>query len=448
MSVDMTTIETTTIDLDIDEALGQGFTADELSTQDIDDLFTAIETVSKAKNYVSIADGDLMLMLLVPLVQKCQLDDQGRKRLDRALNDGGWYEHGKNYKPHLFMEECQLAQPLPKFSPLTMRALLTMPPKQWIINQLFGKGDLAMIYGPPGCGKTFVVVDMIFAACLGQQFAMRFDIPRPLNVAYCAGEGISGLPNRFAAAAEFYGQDDIPNFTFFAVTPQLYIGDDALFATDIRKFVDEWKQRQAEGEAEPLDLLVIDTLHSATAGADENSAKDMGIVLKLSKEAATELGCAVLLIHHTNKNGTAERGSSALRGAMDCMIEIKRPYDTSTKATMHCAKLKDGESWKDQTLDLVECGESVRVWWDLPSDEGGFVSKSAEAKQKMLTFMQSQLGKKFTAKMLAEVAGVAQSQAIKVLSKMVTDGECESELQDTTKQNGNRNPLTYKAIQI
>ena len=55
---------------------------------------------------------------------------------------------------------------------------------------------------------------------------------------------------------------------------------------------------------------------------------------------------------------------------MDCMIEIKRisENNTSTKEVMHCAKLKDGEAWKDQTFDLAAMGESVRVWWDEPSE--------------------------------------------------------------------------------
>lgn len=418
-------------------------TYEQIASEPLDNLLKAIGAIEQMINVVGITKAGFMLDELVDAVRDLKPDAIAIARISDKLNNGPF----KDSCGQKFLEACELAPPLPKFSPLTMRALLTMPPKQWIINQVLGKGDLGMIYGAPGCGKTFVVIDMIFAACLGQQFAMRFGVDQPLNVAYCAGEGISGLPNRFAAAAEFYENEDIPNFTFFAVTPQLYTGEDVAFETNIRQFVSEWKGRQAEGQAEPLDMLVIDTLHSATAGADENSAKDMGLVLKLAKDAATELGCAVLLVHHTNKGGTAERGSSALRGAMDCMIEIRRISDTGTKAVMHCAKLKDDEAWKDQTLDLIESGDSVRVWWDLPS-ESGLTGKGAESKVKMLAFMQSQPNKKFTAKILGEVAGASQSQAIKVLAKMVSDGECVSELMDTTKPNSNRNPLTYKVLPI
>ena len=50
-----------------------------------------------------------------------------------------------------------------------------------------------------GSGKTFVVIDLIGAMVSGEQFANRFSMMRPLNVGYCAGEGVSGLPARFKA---------------------------------------------------------------------------------------------------------------------------------------------------------------------------------------------------------------------------------------------------------
>jgi hypothetical protein len=345
-------------------------------------------------------------------------------------------------------EQESQSENAPVFNPMSLAGLLAMPPKEWLIDQLFGSGDLVMIYGAPGCGKSFWTIDMIFAACLGEKFARRFDVLRPLNVAYTAGEGISGLPSRFQAAAEHWGViDEVSTFTFFATTPQLYESEDIAYTTSITKFINEWQTRQADGQAQPLDVLIIDTLHSATAGADENSARDMGIVLKLAKKATQELGCAVVLVHHTNKGGTAERGSSSLRGAMDCMIEIRRisENNTGTKAVMHCAKLKDGEAWKDQTFDLFAMLDSVRVDWDEPGEVSSTKGKEDEHKKRMLMFMQSQPDKKFTARMLSEVAGIAQNHAIRLLARMVNGGECVSELRDTAKPSSNQNPLTYMA---
>jgi hypothetical protein len=325
-----------------------------------------------------------------------------------------------------------------RFRPLTLSDLLSMPPKQWLVDQVIGAGDVAMIYGPPGSGKTFVIIDLIFSACLGRQFANRFSVDRPLNVAYCAGEGTSGLPARFAAAATYYGVTEMPNFTFFEEVPQLFY--DERMATDVasmEQFILEWQERQLVGDAPPLDLLVIDTLHSATVGADENSAQDMGRALALAKLATKTLGCAVLLVHHSNRAGTGERGSSALRGAMDAMIEIKQ---VGGKFAMQCEKLKDGEKWKAQPFDFVAIANSVRVWWDEPSV---LAAEQVAPSTKLMTVLQEQPEMKFTAKQLAEALGMSHAATINVLTRLVDKGEIKRELHIAEKPPSNRNPWVY-----
>lgn len=303
-----------------------------------------------------------------------------------------------------------------KFKPMTMREMLLMPPKRWIIDQVLGASDIAMVYGSPGSGKTFVIVDLLFAACLGQTWAMRFDVPKPLSVAYCAGEGISGLPSRFGAAAEHYDVEDLPSFTFYAVTPSLFCDERLKNDTEsIERFVFEWRQRQDAGQAQPLDILIIDTLHSATAGADENSARDMGMVVDLCRKAARALGCAVILVHHSNKAGTGERGSSALRGAMDCMIEVK---EASGKYAIECAKIKDGEKWKEQTFDLVAKGESVRIWWDEIKDGNQDNEQKSGTGPAIIALLNNVNGNQLTTKQIAEAIDAKPQTVTKVLHRL------------------------------
>lgn len=337
-----------------------------------------------------------------------------------------------------FLADCPKPPGAPKFKPHTLAELRAMPAKQWLIEQVLGASDLGMLYGPPGSGKTFIVVDLLMSACTGRQFAMRFDVQRSLNVAYCAGEGVAGLPARFSAAAQFYGVESLPNFTFFDVAPQLYYSNSEHIET-IEQFIGEWQERQASGQAQPLDMLVIDTLHSAAVGAEENSAKDMGEVLRLAKLATRKLGCAVLLVHHSNKAGTGERGSSAMRGAMDFMIEVK---PLAGKYVMQCEKLKDGQAWKAQTFDLVAIGdtESARVWWDEP---GELTSSQGQKAEKLLQELQSRPGVKFTAKALAEAVGGTQSAATNALTRLVDKGEIKRALEDESKPSSNRNAWVY-----
>jgi RecA-family ATPase len=344
-----------------------------------------------------------------------------------------------------WMWKCPPDVSEPVFAPYSFDDLLNMPPKEWLTDQVIGRGDMGMVYGAPGCGKTFVVIDLALCACIGKRWAMRFDMDRALNVAYCAGEGISGLPARFKAAAYHHGIEELANFTFFKTIPQLYTDGDSITSVTITQFVQEWKQRTEAKAAQPLDLLILDTLHTASTAADENSAKDMGKVLHLCRWAANELGCAVLLVHHTNKNGSAERGSSSLRGAMDFMIEIKRISDDGTKAVMSCAKLKDGEQWRNQTLDLtaIDGLDSVRVWWDEPSDGERPQGKKAEDKAAILAEMKRYAGIRFPAKRLAEVIAKSENYCRNLLGELEKSKECSRELSEPTKKPSPRNSWVY-----
>lgn len=338
----------------------------------------------------------------------------------------------------------------PIFKPYSFTDLLSMSPKKWLMDQVFGAGDLGMVYGAPGCGKTFIVIDMILKLCTGKQWANRFAVERSLNVAYCAGEGISGLPSRFSTAAKHHGITSLYNFTFYKTIPQLYTDAQSNFPeidqeiTTIKQFSNEWKARQLSKDIDALDVLVIDTLHTATIKADENSAKDMGKVLQACRSVADDLGCAVLLVHHTNKTGSAERGSSSLRGAMDFMIEIKKQLDVGTNAVMSCSKLKDGEQWKDQSFNLcaVEGCGSVHVLWNELTEI--IVSNSAATdKNNLISEMKRYNGKRFTCKSLSEVIDKTEVYTRKLLNQLENDKKCKRELTDINKKVSNRNPWVF-----
>ena len=368
------------------------------------------------------------------------LPTEERQRLN--LYSGDLFVRGADAEA--FLAQCPPPPGAPKFVPMSLAELIAMPPKRYLIDQIMGAGDLCMLYGLSGTGKTFVAIDMLLSACLGRRWAMRFDVERPLTIAYTAGEGLAGLPQRFAAAAEYYGVSEIPSsrLSFYAATPQLFATSDMGEFTEatVADFVRDWQQRQAAGGAGQLDLLVVDTLHAATVGADENSAQDMGRVLQAVKAARSALGCAVLLVHHTGKNGDSERGSSAMRGAMDAMFAVK---PTAGKFSLECTKLKDGEQWKAQTFDLVAAGEnSVRVWWDEPTDGQSTGAKAAD-KERLAAELQRYTGKRFTSKSLAEVLGKTDNYTRNLLVEIERAGDCKRALQDTRKQPSSRNPWVY-----
>jgi hypothetical protein len=335
--------------------------------------------------------------------------------------------------------EATESQPsdVPRFKRYSWAEMMVLPSKEWIIDQIIGKRDLFTIYGPPSGGKTFTAVDMAVSACLGKPWAGRFEVPQPLTVAYAIGEGGSGFAQRLQAAGEYYGVDDIPNLIIYMTAPQLFNSQDPCNAA---QFVLEYAAAQASGDVEPLDILFLDTLHSVTAGADENSSQHMGQVLHQAKTIADRLGCAVCLVHHTNKAGTGERGSSALRGAMDCMIEVK---EIGSSRLMTCEKLKDGEAWKPQTFDLVAKADSVRVDWGDVGEVSKTSGQQAIDKERLRDVMGKNPGVKFNVGSLAEAIGKGDNHTRNLLSQMERDGNCVRELADPDKPSSSRNPWVY-----
>lgn len=390
-------------------------------------------------------DGWQILTHLKPLIE--ELSQAEQKKLSGPLY--AVLKTGEAYDK--FMESLSKPSAGPVFTPLGLAALLAMPPKEWLIDQVVGAQDMVMVYGPPGSGKTFIVIDLILAACQGSQWAMRFDVTRPLSVAYCAGEGVSGLPARFAAAAEFRGIDPddpatLPNFFFFPTVPQLYHKQSGFAPAPppqeyINRFVAEWKTNKTG----KLDLLVVDTLHAATVGAEENSASDMGLVLQAVRRASNELGCAVLLVHHTNKGGSAERGSSALRGAMDAMISVKKVSEesTSSKGAIQCEKLKDGEGWKPQTFDLVAIADSVRVWWDEPAEPGQRRGKQENDKERIQALLKEMPGQRLRVTAISEALGLNRSRTSTYLSELEQEKLVQRQIENPEKPHSTYNPWVY-----
>jgi len=94
-------------------------------------------------------------------------------------------------------------------------------------------------------------------------------------------------------------------------------------------------------------VTIIDTMARATAGTDENSAKDMGLIIRAADRLATLTNGIVLLVHHTGKTeANGLRGSSALLGVLDSAIEVTGSKDTPRKFEIDKNKHgRDGEQY-------------------------------------------------------------------------------------------------------
>lgn len=222
--------------------------------------------------------------------------------------------------------------------------LMSQPPLKWLVKGLLPATGLAVIFGASMSGKTFLALDAAMAIAQGVRwFGHR---TKQAKVVYFPLEG-SGTQSRLVAWEKANRKEMPDNFK---------VVDRKAF--NLRESADvDGIIRAVRNFSEVGGVVIIDTLARATAGADENSSREMGEVIEAADRIATEIAGLVILVHHSGKSETAGmRGSSALIGAADAVIKVAR--SAAGARTWHADKVKDGEDGAIQHFKLngVEIG--------------------------------------------------------------------------------------------
>lgn len=248
------------------------------------------------------------------------------------------------------------AKPKRKLRFYTPKELAERPPRKWLIDGFIPEGGEVCFYGPPGSGKSFASLDMAMCVALGRPWHGKK--VQQGGVIYIAAEGGGGQRQRLNAYEMQHGValDDAP---FYMISQAVNLMDD----DDVSAILDV----AACTPVKPA-LIIVDTLARSMAGGDENSTKDMTQAMAGVQEIIATTGACVLLVHHTGKAAEkGARGSSALLGAMDTMLEICRQGD-SPQRTITLKKSRDSEDGLKVAFSLMpvvvgktEDGEDISV---------------------------------------------------------------------------------------
>ena len=247
--------------------------------------------------------------------------------------------------------------------------LISLPATSYRVKGIFPEVGLGVIYGASSSGKTFLALQLGIAIASGEAF---FGVKtRESEVTYICLEGEGGLRQRIQAWEVANGKP-MPLGIKFIIQPFEMMRADQ---------VDLLIQALPKGG-----VVFIDTLNRAAPAADENSSRDMGIILEAAKTISRTTGGLVLLIHHTGKDASrGMRGHSSLFAALDGAIEVSR--DASGNRSWSVAKSKDGEDGKEvkfrlrtHVLGQDSDGEDITSCTVAPDNSALFVNRQPNGK--------------------------------------------------------------------
>jgi len=178
---------------------------------------------------------------------------------------------------------------------------------EWLLEKLLPKGAISLVFCPGGGGKTWLLMQLAKAIATGAPFGdlqtlqapvYFIDFENPLSV-------VKERREKIGPAAGFY--------YWHLACP-----------TGPRKLdEDTW----IDYKALPPGLLIFDTLRASHNG-DENSSKDMALVLSRLKELR-ETGFTIVVLHHTPKgDANTYKGSTAILDLADHVLSLERQGKT------------------------------------------------------------------------------------------------------------------------
>ncbi|MBU9259078.1 AAA family ATPase [Burkholderia multivorans] len=302
-----------------------------------------------------------------------------------------------------------------------------------LIEGIITRGAGTILYGESNSGKTFLALDMACAVARGEPWMDR-RTEKGL-VLYLASESPQSIRTR-AQAYRKYHNCELPNLAIAPDPVNLWVSDE-----DTDKIIATVEAMERERGCK-VELIIGDTLARLSAGGNENSGEDMGLVVSRMDRIRNATKAHVMLIHHSGKDqAKGARGHSSLRAAVDTEIEV-RDSDTGKFATI--TKQRDMAGVGDRVGFALEVVEMGTTKWGkvasscvvVPADAPIKAPKEAKLssrQQAILDFMASQerQGERGISRkdLVHQFSGIlTQSKVYEAVSKFIQQGIIRDEV--------------------
>lgn len=242
----------------------------------------------------------------------------------------------------------------------------------WILENFNAHTDLTVVVGDGNVGKTFMLLDLAFAAISNKPFANQFDCLHPAKVLMIVGEGTQGIKHRIKGACNKWGYNQVP--TEFLITDKMPNFSQGIGIVDLQL---ELKQLDFSP-----DVIIIDTLSTAMGGKDENSNSNISQTFSHMKLLARPYGASIIVSHHTAKYDDGMfRGASAIRDNADNLYILQK-QKRNNYSTLKIAKQRDGKPFNTIAFEIKDNdrGYPYIEWLDASSRKDNKFGKTDKDK--------------------------------------------------------------------
>lgn len=230
---------------------------------------------------------------------------------------------------------------------LTIDAMLARPPPDYLVDGYLTEGGMSVLWGASHAFKSFIALDLALSIAYGGDWHGR-NIGEARPTLYLCAEGQYGFGVR-GLVWRTHRAKDRPCAGFHVLPLPVNFLEPAM----VGKLLEAVEKHQIAAN-----FVVIDTLARNFGIGDEGKTPDMNRFIAGVDTLRAKMNAHVMVIHHTGKDETkGERGSYALRGAVDTSLKLERDGKSERIILSH-VKQKDGKEQDDLALRVVT-GEAV-----------------------------------------------------------------------------------------
>ena len=233
----------------------------------------------------------------------------------------------------------------PKILSLADRMSRKLNPPGWLIEGFWPVGSHGIIAGPPKSYKSILVMEMAISIASGTSLFGTYPVHTSGTVLYIQNENPDwSIDDRLQKMLAYKGIETVVDaievngkIEFREKPIPFYSVDYNLNLTDEKD--KEWLENVVK-EYRPK-MVILDSLYMMMSGVDENSMKEVAPMMNwLLHRLAKPYNCAVVVLHHWNKNTKGSRdtrmlGSQAFRAWVDSQINAQTSDSEENTVTFY-----------------------------------------------------------------------------------------------------------------